>query len=109
LHHGLVGRPVVAQHDAEPGHALVANHADLDAMIGLRRADDGNQAAFDEIDMADRIAGCLQNLARIELDAFEEGCQQIAVGVREHRQEAVTRTVVRGIHSTPPPRGGKST
>lgn len=73
LHQELVGGTVVAQYDAEPGHAFVADHANFDAMVGLCNADDGDQTAFDEIDMRDHIAGHFQYLVHIEIDDFKVG------------------------------------
>ena len=93
LHQELVGGTVVAQYDADPGHAFIADHADFDAMFGLCPADDGDQAAFDEIDMRNQIAGLFQDLVHIETDDFKMGSQQIKVGARERRQKAIARAV----------------
>jgi hypothetical protein len=42
-------------------------------MVGLCNADDGDQTAFDEIDMRDHIAGRFQYLVHIEIDDFKVG------------------------------------
>ena len=47
-----------------PRHAFISDHADLDALVGLRRADDRDEAAGEEIDVVDRIAGRFEDLAR---------------------------------------------
>jgi hypothetical protein len=62
-------------------------------MVGLCNADDGDQTAFDEIDMRDHIAGRFQYLMHIEIDDFKVGPQQIKVGVRERRQKTIARFV----------------
>jgi hypothetical protein len=43
--------------------------------------------------MRDQIARLFQHLVRIETDELKVGLQQVTVGVRERRQEAVARTV----------------
>ena len=62
-------------------------------MVGLCNADNGDQTAFDEIDMRDQITGLFQDLVHIETDDFKMGPQQIKVGVRERRQKTIARTV----------------
>ena len=93
LHQELVGGTVLAQYDAVPGHAFVADHTDFDAMVGLCNADQGDQAAFDEIDMRDQITRPFKDLVHIETDESKMGPKQIKVGVRERRQKTIARTV----------------
>ena len=62
-------------------------------MVGLRSADHGDQAAFDEMDMRDQITGLFQDLVHIETDEFQMGPKQIKVAVRERRQKTITWTV----------------
>ena len=42
-----------------------------------------------KIDMGNRLVGRFQDVADIEGDGLEIGCQQIAVGVRQRRQKAI--------------------
>ncbi len=55
-------------------------------MVGLRNADHGNRAAFDEIDMRDQITRLFKDLVHIETDESKMGPEQIKVDVRERRQ-----------------------
>jgi len=42
-------------------------------MVGLGRGDNGDQAAFDEVDVLDRIVGRFEHLARLEVHHFDGG------------------------------------
>ncbi len=60
----LVGRAVVAQHDAQARHAFMADHADFDAMVGMRGPDDRNESALNEMNVGDRLARRFEDLLR---------------------------------------------
>ena len=56
-------------------------------MAGLRNADQGNRAVFDEIDMRDQITRPFKDLVHIETDKSKMGPEQFKVDVRERRQK----------------------
>ena len=59
-----------------PAHSFITDHADLDPMALGRRPDDGDKSAFNEIDMADDLAGHLKELADIQINGLEGRRQQ---------------------------------
>ncbi len=81
----------LSQHHAEAGHAFLAYHADLDAMVGLARADDGDETAFDEMDVGDRRTRPFEDLTGLDLDQLKRRLQEVEIHYRQPGKEPIPR------------------
>ena len=89
-------RETAAKDRLEAGHAFEAHHADLHAAAALVGADDGNEAALDEVDMADRLARRVEDAADIELHRFEGRTHQAGIFTRQLPEQLVGTADAKG-------------
>ena len=90
-------RDAAAKDRLQAGHALEAHHADLHAAAALVGADDGNEAALDEIDMADRLSRRVEDAADLELHRFEGRTHQPGIFSRQLLEQVVGAADAKGI------------
>ena len=94
---GMLGSGV-AHDQRHPGHAFLANDADLDAMIVGIDSHNGHHADFDKIDMGDGLAGDFDDLALFEVDWLQMRRDQIPILWPHLGEQMIAQAVARHGH-----------
>jgi hypothetical protein len=99
MHEGLVHRGLRSEQQGQARHALLADHADFDAVIGPGAYHQRCQSAPQEIDMLDRAIAAFQLAANRKVYGGQVGPQDGEVGRRKAAQKAVRQGFVPGVQN----------
>jgi hypothetical protein len=79
LNEGFIGRPVIAEHDRKPGHALTADEPNFELLVSIGR-DNRGKAIFNEIAVLDGFVRHFENMPKWELHGLKIGFEQRHIG-----------------------------
>ena len=91
LDQGAGLRNIHAEHQRGAQHALVADEADLHAVVATGRSNQGDETARREEDMANALARLLEHVGQGELDRLAACEQMAAVLTGQGRKQPVVR------------------
>lgn len=95
LHLGSKRRSVSSRDSWKSDHSLAPDHRGFDGVAVFRDGKQRDDPAGDEPSVIDRIAGVIENIARVQPDSFQGRGQALVDGRGENSQQSV---FVCGLH-----------
>ena len=83
------GRPVVAQHEGQTHHALVADRSDLGRLAVRHGVHQGADAGLDEIDKSDGLVSTVERLPVLQRNTLKMRAKPLVIPRRQQTEQSV--------------------